>query len=196
MIAAAYLAGSIPAGFLIVRALHGIDIRQHGSGNVGTANVFRTTGLATAVLVLLMDVAKGAGPVLAARLLGLEPVGLALSGLAAVVGHSYSLFLGFRGGKSVATTAGALLMMDPLSLAGGLIVYAIVTVVSRYASVGSLSGAAGAVLLLLLRRPSPWYMVFGLAAFALIVWRHRSNIMRLARRCEPRLSLPSRRERE
>jgi len=183
-----YLLGAVPSGLVVVRVLRGIDIRAYGSGNIGATNVFRLAGLPTAALVLLLDVLKGAIPVLLARAWGLSPVGVVLAGLAAVAGHDWSPFLRFRGGKGVATSLGALLVLSPAAAGAAVAVWIIVVAVTRYSSLGSLLGAASAPVVLWLGGEPREHMGFALAAVALIVYAHRGNIGRLLQGTESRVT--------
>jgi glycerol-3-phosphate acyltransferase PlsY len=183
----AYLVGAIPFGVLVSRAFYGTDIRRAGSGNIGAANALRTLGRRGAVAVLALDTLKGFAPTLAAGALG-GPIVATLAGLAAIVGHCYSPFLGFRGGKGVATYFGALFALWwPAGIAFAAIWVAAV-VATGYSSVGSMLGAVamGAVLWLGLGWTG---VVYGLVTALFIIVRHRENLERLRRGTENRLSL-------
>ena len=133
-----YLAGSIPFAFLAGRYFRGVDIRRIGSGNVGAANVLRSTGALTAVVVMLLDAAKGAGAVLFAQRLASGDAAPAAAGIAAVVGHVYPLWLRFRGGKGVATAAGAFAVLTPLALAPAAAIFVATVWATRFISLGSI----------------------------------------------------------
>jgi glycerol-3-phosphate acyltransferase PlsY len=189
--AAGYVIGSVPFGLMVGKAVGGLDVRDFGSGNMGTANVLRTIGARAGALTFGLDVAKGAVAVGVARRLGADPAAQAAAGLAACVGHSWPVFARFRGGKAVATAAGALIMVSPEAFAfaaaggaGGLIL-------TRTMSVGSLSaaglGAFGAGLDAI-RTHDAVPFVFAALASTLVVVRHVPNIRRLARGEEPKLS--------
>ena len=193
MIAAAavllgYLVGSLPTGLVVIRLLKGIDIRAHGSGNIGATNVFRVAGLPTAALVLLLDMAKGAVPVLLAEAWAPSPLVAVLAGLAAVAGHNWSLFLRFTGGKGIATSFGVLLALSPAAAAVAALVWVVVVAATRYASLGSLLGIA-AVPAAMWRRGEPREHL-GFAALALLfaVYKHRTNIGRLLAGTELRIT--------
>ncbi len=187
-LAASYLLGAIPCGFLIVRLDNRRDIRTLGSGNIGATNVLRARGWAPALLTLLLDAAKGALPVLAGRLL-FDPPALAFAGgLAAVCGHVFPVFLGFRGGKGVAPLLGVLLAFQPLALAAFAASFLLVTGACRYVSLGSLSGTAAALAVLGFSQPAEVTLP-ALAAGLLVAFRHRANIKRLWHGNEHRLSL-------
>jgi glycerol-3-phosphate acyltransferase PlsY len=188
----AYLLGSIPFAFLVPRYLGGVDVRRAGSGNVGATNVWRTTRLSLALLVLLLDAGKGALAVLAVRLLG-APSGLqVVAGLCAIAGHMYPVWLGFQGGKGVATTGGVFAVVAPLATLGATAVFLAVAWASRYASVASMSAAvalpAGAWLLPGTREAT---LAASVAAL-LVLWRHRDNMVRLRSGAEPRIGARTR----
>lgn len=188
----AFVLGSIPTGAIAGR-LAGVDLRQHGSGNLGATNAFRILGPRYGTPVLIIDIIKGAIPVLLiaplfAATSPLGPTGIrALAGLAAVAGHIWSPFVGFRGGKGVATAAGAFLALSPLGALAAIVVWAVLAMSTRYFSVGSL----GASLVLpfavwfetrLRGTPQPWILITSAALLTVaIVIRHRSNIARLRR---------------
>jgi glycerol-3-phosphate acyltransferase PlsY len=174
-----YSVGSLPIGYLIASRLRGIDLRRVGSGNVGATNVYRAAGLSTALLVIVVDLAKGAGSVLlATRMLGGSSAPVA-AGVAAVVGHVYPVWLRFRGGKGVATACGAFSILAPLAttIAAGMFV---VTVwATRYVSLGSLVATLTLPTLAWLTRASMPVVTGGVVAALLIIERHRGNLARL-----------------
>jgi glycerol-3-phosphate acyltransferase PlsY len=181
-IAIGYLLGSFPSGYVVGR-LRGIDVRQWGSGRIGGTNVLRSAGPWAAILVVLSDVAKGVLAVFVAKALVGSPSAEVLAGLAAILGHDFSIFVTFSGGRGVATTLGALgALYLPASLTLALLALSVVAV-SRYASLGSLTVATSmpfAMLYLVLFADKPaWYLVYGLAAGILIVGLHKGNIQRL-----------------
>lgn len=186
-----YLFGSIPSGVLIARA-HGIDLRRVGSGNIGATNAARAMGRAWGVVVLILDAAKAAVPML---LLGhVQPVAGAAGswtpvvvGAGAFVGHLWPIFLRLRGGKGVATAFGAFLVLQPVAALAGLLTYALAYGATRISSVGSLAAALLFPLWLYLLAAPPAHMILAGLVLALILWRHRGNIARLLRRREPRL---------
>ncbi|KKM11477.1 hypothetical protein SY88_08670 [Clostridiales bacterium PH28_bin88] len=185
---AAYVLGSVPFGYLITRA-RGMDIRQVGSGNIGASNVYRALGPVGFGAVLVTDVAKGAaGAFLASRLSGLDPAwGGVLGGLATVLGHNWSVFLRFRGGKGAAASAGVLLYLAPLAGLAAFAVYGITVWRTRLASLGSFLGAAAVVLVLFLAPHPAAIRWFGVVAVVFLVYRHRANLRRLMRRQELRM---------
>jgi len=181
-----FACGSIPFGWLAGR-LRGTDVRQRGSGNIGFTNVQRTIGWAWAVPVLLLDAAKGALPAVFAPGLGLGP---ALVGLGAVGGHVFTPWLGFRGGKGVATTIGAAAVLCPRALLAGLAVYLIVLLASGFISLASIALALLLPLLVAGFYQGDVLLLGCVTAMSLLVLlRHRANIDRLSAGTEPRLGL-------
>jgi acyl phosphate:glycerol-3-phosphate acyltransferase len=185
-IASGYLLGSIPFALLLTRS-RGVDLRLVGSHNVGAANVLRTAGVMRAVAVMLLDVAKGAMAVVVARLLTGDPVVVMTAGLAAIVGHVYPAWIGFRGGKGVAASAGVFAMLAPLATAIAALVFVGTVVVTRFISAGSIAGAVAlAVATFAGNEPGP--VVAGAVAAALLVMhRHRENLLRLIAGTERRI---------
>ena len=187
-VAAAYVVGAVPIGFLIARAFGIGDIRRHGSGNIGATNVLRTLGRAPAILTLLGDIAKGyAAVALAAHLGGNDVVLTAAGAVAAVVGNCWSVFLGFRGGKGVATGLGALLRLSPLATLAALPVFLVVVVTTRFISLASLLSAACVPFGALALGAPRAYVVGAFAVAMIVVVRHRENIARLRAGTERRL---------
>ncbi len=195
----AYLVGSIPTAYLLVRLLRGVDIRQVGSGNVGATNAARVLGLRFFPVVFLIDLAKGLAPTLALpqaaeRLHGGAIAGLpVLVAVGAIVGHNFPIFLGFRGGKGVATSLGAVTALDPwASLAAGL-AFAMFLLVTRIVSLSSMLAALVFAAAYFGRvedawSPAHWAMSGAtIALLVLLVARHRANLVRLARGTEPRI---------
>ena len=184
----AYLIGAIPVGYLVTRVFAGMDIRCHGSGNIGTTNVLRAVGRLPAVLTLLGDVAKGYGAVLLGQaLLDGDPRGAAACGVLAVVGNCWPVYLGFRGGKGVATALGAFLRLMLLPTLPAALVWVLVVGLSRYVSLGSIV-AAVAVPVGAFAGHYPVASVVAAATVAgIIVARHRDNIARLLAGTERRL---------
>jgi len=193
-----YLSGSLPWGLWLGRAMRGVDVRTLGSKNLGATNVYRSLGPAVGVPVLLLDVAKGALPTwlvpdlgaCAAFPGGLEWCRLSVAA-AAVLGHMFTVFAGFRGGKGVATSAGVLLALSPMAFAAVLVVFVATVAVTRYISVGSMLGAVAFAIALGLTHAggfrSPTF-VFGALLAAAVIFRHKDNIARLARGEERRFS--------
>jgi glycerol-3-phosphate acyltransferase PlsY len=179
--ALSYVSGSIPFGLVLARAT-GVDLRAVGSGNIGATNVARALGKKWAVVVLLLDAAKGFVPVWLGRRLGLPPEHVALAGLAAIVGHMFTIFLRGKGGKGVATSLGVALALSwPAALCGfGL--YALAYALLRLSSVGSLLGIwSFPVFASLLGDPPRPYLYLSTFVAVLVTVRHRENIARLLR---------------
>jgi len=182
----AYLAGSIPFGVLVARA-KGVDLRQVGSGNIGATNVARALGKGWAIAVLLGDAAKGFVPVWLGRRLGFPAAAVALAGLAAIVGHMFTLFLRGRGGKGVATSLGVALALSPTAALIGFGVYLALFTATRLSSLGSLLGVWTFSLFFTFHDAPPAPLVgLALAGAALVTLRHRQNIGRLLRGEEKR----------
>ncbi|MCK4696861.1 MAG: glycerol-3-phosphate 1-O-acyltransferase PlsY [Dehalococcoidia bacterium] len=186
-----YLIGSIPVGFILGKLARGIDIREHGSGNIGMTNVMRILGVKAGVFVFFADIAKGAAAVaLAWAILAYSPNmvvwGQVAGGAAAIVGHSWPIYIGFKGGRGIATGFGAVLVLSwPVGLIA-FTVFLLVVGLSRYVSLGSILGA---LTMLLAMIPfvvlDVWsfghfaYIVFGLVVVPIVIFRHRDNIRRL-----------------
>ncbi len=182
-----YLAGSIPFGVLLTRWFRGVDVRQSGSGNIGATNVTRVAGKKLGAVVLLLDALKGALAVaLAQWLLPEAPRMHAAVGLAAFLGHVYPVWLKLNGGKGVATALGVLGVLVPLAAIAGALVYAGLVAAWRVSSIGSLAGGVTAVGVASLTARAPEYAWLSALLFALILWTHRSNILRLLRHTERR----------
>ena len=180
-----YTIGSVPFAFLLSRR-RGIDLRVVGSGNVGATNVLRTTGVAAGVLAMVLDAAKGWLAVVIAQAVSVNPVTPVLAGVASILGHVYPVWLGFRGGKGVATAAGVFLALAPISLAIAAGVFLVAVAATRFISMGSLSGALTlAVVTVALER---WHTAIGaMIAATIIIQRHRGNITRLIAGTERRI---------
>lgn len=190
-----YLVGSIPWGYIVLYWQRGVDIRDYGSGRTGTSNVLRTAGGKTAFLVLLLDLGKGILPVLLAReLIGTE-TGEVAAGLLALIGHNWPVFLRFRGGRGIATGLGGLFVMAPIPAAVGTIAFIPITLLSRYLSLGSITGVISAcfslLALALLGMYSSTYAVYAFLGGAIIIWQHRDNIQRIIQGNERRLGHPA-----
>ncbi|GIW00009.1 glycerol-3-phosphate 1-O-acyltransferase PlsY [Roseiflexus sp.] len=189
LILTAYLAGSIPFSLLVARA-RGVDLRVAGSGNVGAANVWRTCGFGAFLLALSGDVLKGALPTFAAQMLNVPPLAVVTVGAAAMLGHARSVFLGFRGGKAVATGGGALLAMAPLVALAGLAVWGATFSIVRISSVASLAAAAACAVVAAVffaQGALPMtYALFVWGAVVAILLLHRANIRRLRAGAENR----------
>jgi glycerol-3-phosphate acyltransferase PlsY len=190
--ATGYAIGSIPFGLVLGRAARGLDVREVGSRSMGSTNVLRVAGPVAAGATFALDVGKGTAAVLCARALGASSAGEIGAGLGAMVGHSWPVFAGFRGGKSVATAFGVLLAISPevsaYAVAGGLSALATTRIVSVGSpAAGSATVGAG---IAVARGGSRAPLVFAGLASALVAIRHSDNLRRLARGLEPRVSLP------
>ena len=177
----AYLLGAIPFGYLLVKWKTGADVRAAGSGNIGATNVMRTTGRAAGVVTRLLDIAKGYVAVWAAgRLTGQDVLWMSLAALAVMAGHAYPVFLGFKGGKAVASFVGAFLCLTPWAMAIEIVVFVVVVIWTRHISMGSIIWAATLPLAVWLVMRAPWPAVAASAAAgAFVIYRHSSNIQRL-----------------
>ena len=183
-----YLLGSIPSGWLAGRWLKDIDLRELGSGSTGATNVLRQVGKGPALVVFLIDVGKGAAAVLIARALGLGDWIQVLAGLTALAGHIWPVWLGFKGGKAVATGLGLFLGLAwPVGLASFGVFLAVFSL-SRYVSLASVLAAISLPLLMAAGSGSTANLVVALVAMLLVLWRHRSNIKRLINGTEPKLN--------
>ena len=200
-LAAAYLLGGIPWALVIGRRFYHIDVREHGSGNLGATNVFRALGAKAAIATLVLDAAKGSLAVgVAVWLVPTYAFGdlphqwaMIAATLAAMLGHSYSPYAGFRGGKGVATAAGALLVITPMAWPFLFGTFLILIVLTRMVSLGSVLIAIEYPFLCLLLYRGEWpILIFSTVAAALVLWRHRTNIVRIFRGQEPKISLSKR----
>ena len=186
-IAGGYLCGSLVWGYWIGR-LRGCDVRRHGSGNIGATNVYRVLGKGPGAVTLLLDIAKGALPVLLARrfLPSLGPAGLVAVGAAAVVGNTFPVFLRFKGGKGVNCSFGVVLALFPAAAACALAVWLLVFLPSGIVSLASLCAALSLPFWIYAFQQNAIHTAAGAAIFLLIAWTHRANIRRLFRGEEPR----------
>lgn len=182
-----YLVGSIPFSYIFSRVLGGVDIRARGTGNVGATNVLRTLGIKIAILSLMGDLSKGA----ISGWLGLHYGGMYLGAICAIIavtGHCWPVFLGFRGGKGVATAAGAALVLVPKVFILLALIFVIVIGISRYVSLGSICAAAMLPVLTLLVYYSGIYTLMSLVIAVMVIFRHRTNIERLRNGTEKKIN--------
>ena len=177
LLGAAFLAGSIPFGVLLARR-RGVDIRAHGSGNIGATNVSRVLGARAGAIVLVLDACKGALPTAAALAVGAAPRLVALTGLAAILGHCFSPFLRGRGGKGVATALGVFAVIAPALVGIAVLVFVAVLAVTRVPALGSLAGSLAITIGLVARGGGP-YAALACATTALLVYTHRTNLAKL-----------------
>ena len=190
LIISAYLIGAIPTGVILTRLAGGEDIRSAGSGNIGATNVYRVAGRKLGVITLVGDCLKGVIPLLIAQQgFSLPPSGIALVALAAFIGHCYPVYLGFKGGKGVATALGIFLVLSPLSVLCLLVVFVLILWKWRYISLASISAAATVPLLVLWFESSFALFVATLVIAAIIIWKHRANIERLRDGTESKFNL-------
>ena len=174
-----YLLGAIPFGLIVGKNIYGIDLREHGSNNTGATNAFRVLGPMPALFVGIPDMLKGVLAVYFAQLLSANPVIMVVAGIAAICGHNWSMWMKFRGGRGVATSGGVLLMLAPKVVGIVLVVFIILVAITRYVSLGSVTGGILVPFLM-------WYFeyplvikIFGIVVAIFIVLRHRANIKRL-----------------
>ena len=172
---AGYGIGSLPLGYLIVRASRGIDLRQAGSGNVGATNVYRTSGWALGLVVLVIDVAKGAASVW----LPDDPVVALAAGVGAIIGHMFPVWLGFRGGKGVATATGVFAVVAPAATGVATVLFVLTLGLTRYVSLGSIVAACALPIAVWATGGAREAMVAAAVTAALVVITHRGNIRRL-----------------
>ena len=197
----AYFIGSIPFAYIYGKLFRKIDIRQHGSGNVGATNVLRVFGKKAGIIVLLLDILKGYLPVMMAMCLvshlplfsgGLDEALPVLVGIFAILGHTFTVFLSFKGGKGVATSAGVFLALSPLTIAGALLIFTIVVLITKYVSLGSMFAAVFLVIthsIIFSRCESanPYIFYFAILLSLFIIYKHKSNISRLIKGTENKI---------
>lgn len=190
LIVLSYLLGSIPSGVIVARSA-GIDLRKYGSGNTGATNVLRTMGRKASAVVFFADFLKGLIPVLAALLVTNDPLIVSLCGLAAILGHSKSIFLRFAGGRGVATAFGALLVISPWTVLAVVVVGVPLILATKYVSLGSISaaivGPITMIVLVALGVQAAAYLLYIIPASAVIIIRHWDNIGRLLSGTEHKL---------
>ncbi|MDH7601745.1 MAG: glycerol-3-phosphate 1-O-acyltransferase PlsY [Armatimonadota bacterium] len=190
VLTACYLMGAIPFGLIVGKMVKGVDIRKFGSGNIGATNVYRTLGAGPALLVFVLDTAKGFLSVVLCKSLALGDWFVVAGGLLAVMGHTFSVFLRFSGGRGVATALGVIIGLTPAIAAVALGLWILVVAISKYISVASILAAISVPILMILwksmRVPQP-YIVLACTAAAAIVLRHIPNMRRLASGTEPRI---------
>jgi glycerol-3-phosphate acyltransferase PlsY len=187
VVVVAYLLGSIPFGYLIVRRKMGADIRQTGSGGTGATNVSRRAGKAAGVLTLLLDAAKGSAAVLIARAIAGDDWLIAAAAIAALVGHMFPVWLSFRGGKGVATGVGIFLVLAPIALLGAGVIFIAIVALTRYVSLGSIIAAILIPVFVWLLSDLRPLLVAAIVGAALIIFAHRGNIQRLVSGTESRI---------
>ena len=189
-----YLLGSVSSAVLVSKLMGLPDPRQSGSGNPGATNVLRLGNKPAAALTLLGDVLKGVLPVLIAKYLDADTTGIALAGLGAFLGHLFPVFFGFAGGKGVATSLGIFLALNPLIAGSQVALWALMALVFRYSSLAALVTALATPVLLFWQMDDPVLTGFGIILAALLVFRHRANIVRLVQGNESKIQLKKRRQ--
>lgn len=186
-VALGYGVGSLPLGFLAARMLRGVDLRRVGSGNIGTANVYRSTGLGFALLVMALDITKGATSVVVAARLAGGTGAAAAAAVAAILGHNYPVWLRFRGGKGVATAAGAFAVLAPIATVFASVGFVAAIWMTRYVSLGSIVATVTLPALAWATDAPLPIVVGGVIAALVIIERHRGNLARLQAGTERRL---------
>ncbi|EMQ7320338.1 glycerol-3-phosphate 1-O-acyltransferase PlsY [Listeria monocytogenes] len=184
----AYVIGSIPSGLWIGKIFYKKDIREFGSGNLGATNSFRVLGIKAGSIVTVMDILKGTVATLLSFFfqLNVDHHFWLLTGAFAIIGHSFPLFAGFRGGKAVATSAGVILAYAPLLFVAALVVFLVTLKLSKYVSLSSMIGALAALIISLFM--GDWILIVLVACIALfVIWRHRANITRIRNGEEPKI---------
>ncbi|MEH7180464.1 glycerol-3-phosphate 1-O-acyltransferase PlsY [Neobacillus vireti] len=182
----AYLLGSIPSGLIIGKVFYKTDIRQHGSGNLGGTNTFRTLGVKAGLAVTLADILKGTLAASLPVIFGLDDINPLLAGVFAVIGHTYPVFAGFRGGKAVATSGGVLLFCAPLMFLMIFLVFFASLYFTKYVSLSSMIAGVFAVIYACIDGDIPLLIAVTLLA-SFVVYRHRANIRRIMNKTEPKI---------
>lgn len=177
--AASYLIGSIPNGLIFGKLLWGVDLRQHGSHNIGATNAWRTLGKGPGFLIFFLDFLKGVFGVYLGRLSHFEPTALVLGGIMAIVGHSCSIFLRFQGGKGVATGLGVIAMLMPKATILIFLLWFFIVYLTGYVSLASIVAASAVPFFAWWGEEPGAYIVFGIAAAIFVIYRHKTNIQRL-----------------
>ena len=183
----AYLLGSIPNGLVFGKLIWQVDLREHGSHNIGATNAWRTLGKGPGFLIFLLDFFKGFISVWLGSVLAGTPMAMVLAGICAIIGHSCSVFLKFNGGKGVATGLGVIVMLMPLPALIVFAVWLLIVKISGYVSLGSIIAAALVPILAWLQGYAMEYTVFGLLAAAFVIVRHKANIIRLLNGSESKI---------
>ena len=194
LLAACYLLGSIPSSYIMGRLLRGIDLREHGSGNLGAANTFRVLGARAAVPVLLFDVGKGFLAVKLLSMAGIHSIELTLvAALIAILGHNYSIFVRFSGGKGVGTTSGVFLAMSPLAVGICFLVWLVMLLSFRIVSLASMAAAASLPPAIIMTNrfagsdTHTYVIILSIVVALLVIYKHRPNIQRLREGTETKI---------
>lgn len=183
----AYLIGSIPSGLIIGKTFYKVDIREHGSKNLGATNAFRTLGVKPGIAVTLMDILKGTAATLIPGLLGAD-IHLLLAGVLAAIGHMFPIFASFKGGKAVATSAGVVLGYEPFLFLFLLVVFFIALYISKYVSLSSMIAAVASLTYCFIFHLDDWPLILVIAVLTIFIfYRHRANIKRIMNKTEPKI---------
>ncbi len=182
-----YILGAIPTGYIITKLVKKVDVREYGSGNIGATNVYRVLGIKWALVVVLLDILKGVIPILAGMAVLESEILIILLGIVAIMGHNWTIFLGFKGGRGVATAGGVVFTLMPLPSFIGLIIWLTVVWVSRYVSLGSLAIAIVVPFLVFFLEDSMTYTYFTIVMALFVIIQHRENIKRLLEGNENRI---------
>ena len=185
----AYILGSIPNALWIGKVFKGIDVREHGSKNTGSTNAARVLGAKLGILTLILDISKGAIPTLIASMLLDSSISVILVGICAILGHSFSIFMKFKGGKAVATTVGVFIVLVPGAILLAAIVFFLVFGITRYVSLSSMIGAISLPIWIIIFYKNIPLTIFGIIIAILIIVRHKSNIQRLLNGTESKFSI-------
>ncbi|RID82856.1 glycerol-3-phosphate 1-O-acyltransferase PlsY [Peribacillus asahii] len=183
----AYLIGSIPSGLIIGKTFYKVDIREHGSKNLGATNAFRTLGIKPGIAVTLMDILKGTAATLIPGLLGADIHPL-LAGVLAAIGHMFPIFASFKGGKAVATSAGVVLGYEPFLFLFLIVVFFIALYISKYVSLSSMIAAVASLTYCFIFHLDDWPLIVVIAVLTIFIfYRHRANIKRIMNKTEPKI---------
>ena len=185
----AYILGSIPNALWIGKVFKGIDVREHGSKNTGSTNAARVLGAKLGILTLILDISKGAIPTLIATMLLDSSISVILVGICALLGHSFSIFMKFKGGKAVATTVGVFIVLVPGAILLAAVIFFLVFGITRYVSLSSMIGAISLPIWIILFYKNIPLTIFGMIIAILIIVRHKSNIQRLLNGTESKFSI-------
>lgn len=185
----AYILGSIPNALWIGKVFKGIDVREHGSKNTGSTNAARVLGAKLGILTLILDISKGAIPTLIATMLLDSSISVILVGICAILGHSFSIFMEFKGGKAVATTVGVFIVLVPGAILLAAVIFFLVFGITRYVSLSSMIGAISLPIWIILFYKNISLTIFGIIIAILIIVRHKSNIQRLLNGTESKFSI-------
>ena len=191
----AYALGSVPWGYMVVKMSQGKDLREFGSGRTGTSNTLRTAGPRAALIVLVLDASKGVVAILMAKAISDTPLAEVIASILVLTGHVWPLFLGFHGGRGIGPGAGSVVMIAPIPLGIGLVIFAMVTSTTKLLSLGSLISLSVMSVLVLVETIisdlSSTYLIFIATGTGLVFWQHRDNIVRLIKGRERRIDRPA-----